>query len=73
MVLVYLLNQATVISNVIPLEEAFVYQMPSSIVARLLIYTKAVAQRCPLKPVFLKISKNSQENTCVGVSFLMKL
>ena len=29
--------------------------------------------RCSVKTVFLKISQNSQENTCVGVSFLKKL
>ena len=33
----------------------------------------AVAQRCSLKKVFLKISQNWKENTCVGVSFLIKL
>ena len=36
-------------------------------------YTEAVSQRCSVKMVFLKISQNSQENTCVGVSFLIKL
>ena len=35
--------------------------------------TEAVARRCSLNRVFLNISHNSQENTCVGVSFLMKL
>ena len=35
--------------------------------------TKAVARRCFLKKVFLEISQNSQENTCAGVSFLIKL
>ena len=35
--------------------------------------TKAVARRCSLKKVFLEISQNSQENTCAGVSFLIKL
>ena len=29
--------------------------------------------RCSIKQVFLKISQNSQENTLVGVSFLIKL
>ena len=33
----------------------------------------AVGRRCSLKSVFLKISQNSQENTCVRVSFLIKL
>ena len=34
---------------------------------------EAVAQRCSVKKVFLEISQNSQENTCVSVSFLIKL
>ena len=29
--------------------------------------------RCSVKTVILKISQNSQENTCAKVSFLMKL
>ena len=29
--------------------------------------------RCSIRKVFLKISKNSQENTCASVSFLIKL
>ena len=32
----------------------------------------AVARRCSVKKMFLKISQNLQENTCVGVSFLIK-
>ena len=32
-----------------------------------------VAQRCSVKKLFLKISQNSQENTCARVSFLIKL
>ena len=35
--------------------------------------TEAVTQRCSLKKVFLEIVQNSQENTSVRVSFLMKL
>ena len=35
--------------------------------------TETVAQRCSVKKVFLKISQNSQENTCTRVSFLIKL
>ena len=31
---------------------------------------KAVAQNCFVKKVFLEILQNSQENTCVRVSFL---
>ena len=31
--------------------------------------SETVAKRCSVKKVFLKISQNSQENTCVGVSF----
>ena len=34
---------------------------------------EAVARRCSAKKVFLKIFQNSLENTCVGVSFLIKL
>ena len=30
-------------------------------------------RRCSIKQVFLKVLQNSQENTCVGVSFLIKL
>ena len=30
-------------------------------------------QRCSVKKVFLKISKISQENTCVGVLFFKKV
>ena len=35
--------------------------------------SKAVAQRCSVKKVFLEIPQNSQENTCAEVSFLIKL
>ena len=34
---------------------------------------EAVVRRCSVKKVFLEISQNSQENTCVRVSFLIKL
>ena len=34
---------------------------------------KAVARRCFSKQLFLKMSQILQENTCVGVSFLIKL
>ena len=34
---------------------------------------EAVARRGSVKKVFLKISQNSQENTCTRVSFLTKL
>ena len=34
---------------------------------------EAVVQRCSVKKVFLKISQNSQENTCAKVSLLIKL
>ena len=36
-------------------------------------WTEAVVQRRSVKNVFLKISQNSQENTCARVSFLIKL
>ena len=34
---------------------------------------EAVAQRCSIKKVLLKILQNSQENTCARASFLIKL
>ena len=34
---------------------------------------KAVARRRSVKKVFLKIAQNTQENTCAGVSLLIKL
>ena len=37
------------------------------------MYSEAVAQRCSVKKLFLKISQNSQENTCARFSFLKKL
>ena len=37
------------------------------------LLTEAVAQRFSVKKVFLKISRNSQENTCARVSFSIKL
>ena len=37
------------------------------------VKTEAVAQRCSVKKVFLEISQNSQENTRVRVSLLIKL
>ena len=39
----------------------------------LVFYEEAVFQRCSVKIVFLDFSQNSQENTCVRVSFLIKL
>ena len=35
--------------------------------------TEAVAWRCSVKKVFLKILQNSQENTCAKVYFLVML
>ena len=34
---------------------------------------EAVVQRCSVKQLFLKISKNLQENICVRGPFLVKL
>ena len=34
---------------------------------------QGVARRCSVKHVFLKVFQNSQDKTCVGVSFLRKL
>ena len=36
------------------------------------VFTETVVRRCPVKKVFLKISQNSQENTCARASFLGK-
>ena len=36
-------------------------------------YLEAVVQRCSVKKVFREISQNSQKNTCVRVSFSIKL
>ena len=33
----------------------------------------AIVRRCSVKKVFVKISQNSQQNTCATVSFLIKL
>ena len=38
-----------------------------------LILSKAVARRCFIKKVFLKISQHSQKRTCARVSFLITL
>ena len=38
-----------------------------------ILITEAVAQRCSVTKVFLKISQNSQKNTCARTSFLIKL
>ena len=40
---------------------------------RVILFTEAVARRCSVKKVLLKILQNSQKNTCARVSFLMKL
>ena len=37
------------------------------------VYSEVATGGVLLKKVFLKISQNSQENTCASVSFLMKL
>ena len=38
-----------------------------------MLIPKPVVRRCTLKEVLLKISQNSQENTCARVSFLLRL
>ena len=38
-----------------------------------LFSAESAARRCSEKTVFLKISQNSQENSCTGVSFYIKL
>ena len=42
-------------------------------IALLGLNSEAVTRRCSVKKVFLKISQNSQENTCARVSFFVKL
>ena len=34
---------------------------------------QAAVSRCSMKYVFLKITQNSQEDTCAGISLLIKL
>ena len=46
---------------------------PSLLVPITLNVWEAVVQRNSVKKVFLEISQNSQENTCVRASFLIKL
>ena len=36
-------------------------------------FSEAVAQRCSVKKLSLKISQNSQKNACARVSFIIKL
>ena len=36
-------------------------------------FREAVAEKCFVKKVLLKISQNSQKNNCVGTSFVIKL
>ena len=52
-----------------------IYKMKTDSLANLCKrpYPEAVVRRCSVKKVFLKISQNSQENTCAKVSFLIKL
>ena len=38
-----------------------------------ILLSEAVARRCSVKKVFLKISQNLQENTCARVSFSITL
>ena len=38
----------------------------------ILKYLEAVARRCFIKKMFLQISQNSQENTCIRVSLVVK-
>ena len=46
---------------------------PKNVLWKEEIDTEAVARRYSVKKVFLKISQISQGNTCVGISFLIKL
>ena len=56
------------ISMVSELDKYELYKMSSSVRE-----PEAVAGKCSIKKVFSKISKNLQQDTCVGVPFLMKL
>ena len=47
----------------------FFYEVPKSWQFPQKLFTQAATGGVLLKKVFLKISKTSQENTCVGVSF----
>ena len=38
----------------------------------ILYETEAVIRNCSIRKVFIKISQNSQENTCARVTFLIK-
>ena len=42
-------------------------------ISRVNTLSEAVVRKCSVKNIFLEISQNSQENTCVRVSFLIKL
>ena len=44
-----------------------------TIFTALILPSEAVVQRSSVKKMFLKVSQNSQENTCARVSFLIKL
>ena len=46
----------------------YVYMLHFGIIT-FAFYPEAVVRRCSLKSYFLKLSQNSQENTCAGVSF----
>ena len=37
------------------------------------LINESVVRRCSVKKMLLKLSQNSQENTCAGVSFLIRL
>ena len=51
----------------------FFQATPSLIRFSGVVMKEAVSQRCSVKDVFLEISQNLLENTCAGVSFLIKL
>ena len=38
-----------------------------------MLHQEAVFRRCSVNKVFLEISQNSEENSCIRVSFLIKL
>ena len=51
----------------------FFLHHPDRLTIIIILHSEAVVQKCSVKKVFLEISQNSQENTCVRVTFLIKV
>ena len=68
------LNHVTLITlKTLECEQKFATAEPLKETLPRLLGSEAVAGRCSVKRVFLEISQNSEENTCVRISFLIKL